>query len=255
MKISVIGSTGWVGRSMVQLFPDAYQYTSHIGTKEDVNKTDVCFVCVPSPLKDGKLNTLIVEEIVKWCQCNLIVIRSTLNVGDCDRWVKKYNKPILHQAEYLGETPNHPLLDEKKTPFIIIGGLPNHRRQLIELYTTVYNANIKIREVSLIESELIKLSENRAIAFKMMQVQELYDVCEEAGINYYTIREAVYGDDPRFNRWFTFIYKDKRGFNNSKCLKKDVPAWCAFAESLGYDPQLTKALVKKSNEYEKNNNQ
>jgi UDP-glucose 6-dehydrogenase len=104
--------------------------------------------------------------------------------------------------------------------------------------------------MSLLEAEIVKLTENRAIAFKMMQCQELYDVCQKAGIDYYTIRDAVYGDDPRFNLWFSFVYPDKRGFNNSKCLKKDVPAWAAFAESVGYKPVLTRALVTRSNDYE-----
>jgi UDPglucose 6-dehydrogenase len=250
MKIAIVGATGWVGKSMVDLFSNAYQYTSHKGYKNRVNDCDIAFICVPTPFDGYKLDTSIIERIMNWIECPLVVIRSTVNPGDCDRWQITYSKKIVHQPEYLGETPNHPLLDEKKTPFIILGGEPLYRREVIELYQTVYNANVKIREVSLRESEVIKLTENRAIAFKMMQCQELYDVCQKDGLNYNTIREAVYGDDPRFNLWFTFVYSDKRGFNNSKCLRKDVPAWCAWAESIGYKPVLTRSLVTKSNEYQ-----
>ena len=249
-KIAVCGSTGWVGRSMMQLFPDAYQYTSHIGTKEEVNKCDICFIATPTPFDGYKLDTSIIEEIMKWITCPLIVIRSTVNPGDCDRWQIKYSKKIVHQAEYLGETPNHPLINEKNMSFIILGGEPLYRREVIDLYATVYNSNLKIRQVSLYESEIIKLSENRAIGFKVIQIHELYDICEKAGVDFYTIREAVYGDDPRFDLWFSFIYKGKKGFNNSKCLRKDIPAFCAFAESLGYDPKVTRALVTRSNEYD-----
>ena len=248
-KIAIIGM-GWVGKSMMALFPKAYAYTSHIGYKNRVNDCDIAFLCVPTPFDGYKLDTSIIENIMKWITCPLIIIRSTVNPHDCDRWQIKYSKKIVFQPEFLGETPNHPLLDEKKTPFIILGGEPDYRREVINLYQTVYNSNITIREVSLLEAEVIKLTENRAISFKMMQCQELYDVCEKAGLNYNTIREAVYHDDPRFNMWFTFIYKNKRGFNNSKCLKKDVPAWCAFAESVGYEPKLTRALVTRSNEYQ-----
>lgn len=251
-KVAVCGSTGWVGKAVMSLFPNAYQYTSHIGTKEEVNKAEIAFICVPSPLKEiGQvLDTSIVEEIVKWCTCPLLVVRSTVNPGDCDRWAKTYNKHIIHQPEYLGETANHPLLNQKNNTFIILGGEKDDTKKLIDLYFTTYNANIKIRQVTRLESEVIKLSENRAIAFKVMQAQELYDVCQKAGIDYYTIREAVYGDDPRFNRWFTAIYPYKRGFNSSKCLRKDVPAFCMWAESLGISPTLTWALVRRSNDYE-----
>ena len=165
---------------------------------------------------------------------------------------KKYNKHIVFQPEYLGETVNHPLISEKARQFVIIGGELTDRRKLIELYTTVYNANINIRQVSALEAEVIKLSENRAIAFKVLQCQELYDVCEIAGVDYYTVRDAVYGDDPRFNLWWTFIYPDKRGAN-SKCIPKDVNAWCAWCESCGYKPELTRALLERNKKWLKLN--
>jgi UDP-glucose 6-dehydrogenase len=155
------------------------------------------------------------------------------------------------QPEYLGESPAHPLLNENKTQFIIIGGKPENRRKVIQLYQTVYNANITIRQVTLLEAEVIKLSENRAISFKVSECQELYDVCQMSGMDYYTIRDAVYGDDPRFNLWWTFIYPEKRGFN-SKCIPKDIYAWCAWAESLGYKPQITRAILEKNKEWIKN---
>lgn len=252
MKVAVIGSTGWVGKAMMSLFPDAYQYTSHIGAREGVNKCNVAYICVPTPLHQdgsGRLDTSIVEECVSWCECEVIVIRSTVNPGTCDYLSKKYNKRIVMQPEYLGETPNHPLLEQKLNQFMILGGKHEDVRKIIEVYTKTYNANIKIRQVTALEAEIIKLSENRAIAFKVMQCQELYDACQKAGIDYYTIRDAVYGDDPRFNLWFTMIYPDNRGFSSSKCLRKDVPAWNAWARANGFDPEITGMLVIKSGEY------
>lgn len=152
------------------------------------------------------------------------------------------------QPEYLGETPQHPLLVQKDLPFLILGGNKKDTRELINLYAGVYNANVKIRQVTAYEAEVIKLSENRAISFKVAQCQELYDVCEKAGIDYYIIREAVYGDDPRFNLWWSFVYPDKRGFN-SKCIPKDIYAWCAWAESCGYQPTLTRDLLKRNKQW------
>ncbi|MDO8619474.1 MAG: glycosyltransferase [Candidatus Daviesbacteria bacterium] len=241
--VSVIGY-GWVGKSVHKLFPDAYIYDVSRGDKKRANESEVAFICVPTPsLDEGQLDMSIVEECVAWCQSPLIVIRSTVNPGTCDYLSKKYNKRILMQPEYLGETTQHPLFDEKNTPFIIIGGNPQDRRILIDLYSKVYNANIGIRQVSSYEAEVIKLTENRAISFKVAECQELYDVCEKAGIDYYTIRDAVYGDDPRFNLWWTFVFPEKRGFK-SKCIPKDVYAWCAWAESLGYKPEITRNLLE-----------
>lgn len=248
MTTAIIG-LGWVGKSMQKLFPNSVIYSRSADNKDEVNKCDIAFICVPTPNKnEGKLDISIVEEVVKWCECQHLVIRSTINPGTCDYLTKKYNKQINHQPEYLGETPNHPLLDPLKKQFLIIGGDFADRRTLIELYTTVYNANVTIRQVTNYEAEVIKLTENRAIAFKVAQCQELYDICEIKGIDYYTIRDAVYGDDPRFNLWWTFIYWDKRGFN-SKCIPKDVYAWCSWAESLGYKPEITKAILERNKKW------
>ena len=258
-KVAIIGY-GWVGKAMYELFPQAEVYVrerrldkeaekvNFTTDKEDINKCDIAFICVPTPCPaEGKLDTSIVEECIAWCECPLLVVRSTVNPGDCDRWSAKYSKRIVMQPEYLGETPNHPLLDTKQTNFLVIGGMPKDRRELIDLYPTVYNANTKIRQVSLLEAEVIKLSENRAIAFKVAQCQELYDVCEKAKVDYYTIRDAVYGDDPRFNLWWTFIYEN-RGFK-SKCIPKDIYAWCAWAESLGYAPDITRAILERNKQW------
>jgi len=248
IKTAIIG-LGWVGKAMYQLFPDSVIYDRNYPNQEEINSCEVAFVCVPTPCpKEGKLDTSIVEEVVAWCKTPLLVIRSTVNPGDCDKWAKKYNKRLVMQPEYLGETVAHPLLDPSTRPFLIIGGAPKDRRKLIELYQTVYNANITIRQVTRYEAEVIKLSENRAISFKVAQCQELYDVCEKAGVDYYTIRDAVYGDDPRFDLWWTFIYPEKRGFN-SKCIPKDVYAWAAWAESLGYKPEITRAILEKNKQW------
>lgn len=252
-KVAVIGY-GWVGKAMVELFPTASVYDPYAGfggedQKEDVNKCDVAFICVPTPNKeDGSLDTSIVEEVVEWCECPLLVIRSTVQPGTCDHLSETYAKDIVMQPEYLGETPAHPMLDPTTRQFLILGGEQDSVRKLIDLYATVYNANTDIRQMTAYEAEIVKITENRAIGFKVAQCQELYDVCEKAGVDYYKIREAVYGDDPRFNLWWTFVYPEKRGFN-SKCIPKDIYGWCAWAESMGYNPELTKNLLKRNEKW------
>jgi len=247
MIIKIYGY-GWVGKAMKVLFPDAIiqdPLQGHVSPQ----KGDIAFVCVPTPcIEEGKLDTSIVEDVVKNAEEDLIIIRSTVNPGTCDKLINKYNKRIVMQPEYLGETVNHPMSDQKARPFLVIGGEPMNRKEVIELYQTVYNANITIRQVTCYEAEVIKLTENRAIAFKVLQCQELYDVCEKVGVDYYTIRDAVYGDDPRFNLWWTFVYPKNRGAN-SKCIPKDVNAWCAWAESAGYNPEITRPLLERNKKW------
>src|ERR1035437_7680486 len=235
---------GWVGKAMKTLFSESHIHDP-LQNMFYTEKCDVAFICGPTPLVDDKLNTSIVEDVIEKCQEDLIIVRSTVMPGTCDKFK---DKNVVFQPEYLGETPNHPLTNQKERPFVILGGTPENRRKVIELYQTVYNANTTIRQVTNYEAEVIKLTENRAIAFKVAQCQELYDVCEKADIDYNTIREAVYGDDPRFNLWWTFVIPSKRGFN-SKCIPKDVYGWASWSESLGYIPELTNKLLEVNNKY------
>lgn len=254
MRTAVIGR-GWVGKSMIEMFPDSVvhdepQLREGFGPnraeaaiaagREAVNACDIAFIAVPTPnAEDGSLDTSIVEEVVGWCESEVICIRSTVNPGTADKLKANTGKRIVTQPEYLGESVGHPLLDQGKRPFMILGGEPEDRRKVIEAYQGVYNANISIRQVTNLEAEVIKLSENRAIMYKVMQAQELYDACEARGVDYYTVRDGVYGDDPRFNLWFTFVYPEARGAN-SKCIPKDVKAWAAWAG----EAELTDAMLK-----------
>ena len=247
MKVKIYGM-GWVGKAMLSLFPEAIVVDPALGKTSD-EVADIAFICVPTPCpSEGALDMSIVEEVVSQAEEPLLVMRSTVNPGTCDYLAKKYHKRIVMQPEYLGETVNHPMTDQKARPFLIIGGEPRDRRDLIELYQTVYNANVTIRQVTCLEAQIIKLSENRTIAFKVAECQELYDVCEKAGVDYYTIRDAVYSDDPRFNLWWTFVFTDKRGFN-SKCLPKDVYAWAAWAESVGSKPTIINEILRRNKEW------
>jgi UDP-glucose 6-dehydrogenase len=243
MKVGIIGY-GWVGKATHKLFPDAAihdKYNQDFASPLPV--CDIVFLAVPTPWNGKELDCSEVEDAVSRCSSDLICIRSATNPGFADRMASKYKKRIVVQPEYLGETPSHPMLSMATRQFMVIGGDAKDRRAVIDCYAKVYNANIMIRQVTRLEAEVIKLTENRAIFYKVMQCQELYDACEAAGIDYYTIRDAVYADDPRMNLWFTFVYPENRGAN-SKCIPKDVYAWAAWVESLGITPYATNDLLR-----------
>ncbi len=259
-KVGIIGY-GIIGKAILKMFlhkVELYIYDINFstddkislnmigieyGNKEAINDCEIAFVCVPSPHNkyDG-LDMTIIEEIISTFNPGLFVVSSTMQPGTADRLVRNYNKRIVVNPEYFGETVNHPLTNLSQQSFLILGGDPEDISVVIKLYQKVYNANVKIRKVLRLEAEVIKMSENRAAAYKIAQCQELYDVCNAAGVDYDIIREAVYSDDPRFNLWWTFVYEDARGIN-SKCLPKDIYGWCNWASCAGVHPELTRALI------------
>lgn len=255
MKVGIIGY-GKVGQATHELFPDAAIYDKNIdGFRQPLDSSvDIAFLAVPTPWDGRQLDCSAVDEAIGEVGCEFIVIRSATYPGFADSMAIKHNKKIVVQPEHMGETPNHPMSLFSDRQFIILGGEPADRRKLIECYATVYNSNIKIRQMSAKEAEFVKLCENRAIFWKVMQCQELYDACESIGIDYYNIREAVYGDDPRLDLWFSFVYPDKRGAD-SKCIPKDVHAWNKYCESFGYDAFATQQLLKYNQKLTGNHNE
>lgn len=251
-QIGIIGD-GVVGGAMREMFPEAIVYDepklkeAHPGnweavlraTRLAINSCDISFVAVPTPnLEDGSLDTSIIDDVMSWCETDVVVIRSAVNPGTSDK-LEAEGHNIVYQPEYIGEGVAPPLLDEARTPFMILGGKPENRKKVIEAYQGVYNANVRIRGMTNLEAEVVKLSENRSILFRVLEAQELYDACEANGVDYYTVREAVYGDDPRMSLYWTFVFPENRGAQ-SKCIPKDPYAWSAWAK----DSELTDAALR-----------
>lgn len=250
MKVAIVG-LGIVGKAMLKLFPEAVVYDEPlgVGSRSQVNGCDVAFVCVPTPgTEDGPLDISIVECVVGWLETPLIVLRSTVNPGTTISLARRYGKRIVFQPEYLGETAAHPLTELKERQFLILGGELQDTRVVIEIYQHAYNASVHIRQVDALTAEVIKLAENRAIAHRVAEAQELYDLCETASVDYYTVREAVYQDDPRMSPYWTFVFPDRRGFN-SKCIPKDVYAIAAYARELGVPLEMTEAVLERNKKY------
>lgn len=246
--VAIVGY-GVVGKAMHKLFPSAMVYNGEknpIGNLKykDINKADVAFVCVPTPTKEsGHCDISIVEDVISKLKTPLIIIRSTIEPGTTDKLKKKYGKSIVFCPEYVGETIAHPLTDEKTRQFLILGGEKKDTNKAIEIFKMVYNASVKIRQMTAIEAEVAKYLENRHIAFTVAECNEAYDLCEALGVDYNNVREAVFQDDPRMSPYWTFVYPNNRGFE-SKCIPKDIYAIAAKARDAGSPLEITEKILE-----------
>jgi UDPglucose 6-dehydrogenase len=88
------------------LFSDAVVYDKYknLGTQEDVNQCDVAFICVPTPMsEDGSCDTSIVEEVIQWCTCKCLILRSTVRVGFTRKMRENTIKKLYFSLNIMGK--------------------------------------------------------------------------------------------------------------------------------------------------------
>ncbi|MFH1802174.1 MAG: hypothetical protein ABH864_01850 [archaeon] len=254
-KVGVVGARGWVGRSMMGLFPHAVGYDvgqgqgpvagKFVDMMEGLTDRDFVFICVPTPQKEnGQCDTSIVENAIRQLHelngNSILVIRSTVEIGTTDRLAKELGHKIVFQPEYLGETQQHPFLDPRTRPFVILGGEREAIRETANLYKTAYNAEVSYYFSDAKTAELCKYMENSFLATKVIFCNEFLDIAEAMGIDYNELRELWLADF-RIGRSHSDVYPKKRGFSG-KCLPKDTAALVHSAEKAGIEPKLMKTV-------------
>lgn len=222
---------GWVGQFIGKYFIEAHYVAGdgkfcRVSDNEEVKpleKYQLGFIGVPTPmLPSGQCDTSIVEDVVKsYAQkVNYFCCKSTVEIGTIDKLKNLYDVNICMSPEYVGETLGHPLLNFNPETFVILGGDKEVTKVFAEAWTLVTNACTKIYQVSGKTAELCKLMENSFIATKVMFCNEFFALAEEIGVDYNELRE-IFLADPRMSRYFTYVYRNNRGFSG-KCLPKDL---------------------------------
>lgn len=256
-KVGVVGG-GVVGAAMQKLcgtdavvIYDPYK-PEFANTRDQINRCDVAFICVPTPMTDdGSCNTSIVEEAVAWVEAPLQIIRSTVSPGTTDRLAEKYRKTIVFQPEYLGETVAHVFGNMAEREFVVLGGTNAAVSAAADFYKNYYNSYVRFYFCDALTAEVAKYMENAFYAVKVTFVNEFYDIARTHGVDFNVLRE-IWLADPRISRDHTFVYPQARGFSG-KCLPKDCNAIVKSSRDRGYDPKLMAATLQINQEFLKLN--
>ena len=249
MRTGIVGY-GHVGKAMHELFTDAVIYDEPlaIGSMEEINKCEAVFVCVPTPQgQDGHCNTSIVEKVIGQITAPLIILRSTVSVGFTDKMMAKYNKEIVFQPEYYGETTAHPFSNLRDRTWLAFGGTRTGIKAAIRTYQSVINSCVKIYQADAKTVEMAKYMENAFLATKVTFCNEMYDIAEALGVDYNLVRE-IWIADSRIGAGHTFVYENDRGYGGS-CLPKDVASLVAQAKDNNVDCTLLRSVMRKNETY------
>lgn len=236
-KVLLIGY-GWVGQYMGKYFKNAH-YTTQSGLLyevatdglvyvegEKIGTYDLAIIGVPTPMnkKTGQCDTSIVENVVKKYRdiVDIFLVKSTVEIGTCERLEKKYNVPVCMSPEYVGETLGHPLLEARRDAFQIIGGNQQAREKVAQMFMMVLHASAPILLCTSQEAEIIKYCENMWIHQRVDYWNDVFEVCEILGASFQVVREGIVLD-PRMNRTHSNVYPDNKGWSG-KCIPKDMNA-------------------------------
>lgn len=283
-KVAIIGF-GYVGKAMHKIFPDALVYDPSHWNQDESQCTDagrkaisenkaqlakkmgirlytkMAIVCVPTPMQETDdefkaVDLSIVEEVIGWLNCDLILIKSTVPPGTTDRLALETGKNICFSPEYIGEgkyqvtpwkymSPDDPRLHE----FMIVGGEDKATEEILNIFVRRLGPEKTYLPMRAIEAETIKYMENSWGAMKVTFAQEFYDFCKAIGARYHMVREG-WALDNRIEKMHTAVFVDERGFGG-KCYPKDVNGIVVKADEVGSEMTLLKAVLRKNSQIRK----
>ena len=212
--------------------------------------TDITFVTVGTPTKNGKIDLSQVQKVVsevakvlsKKKQSHLVVVKSTIvptttNDVILPKLQHLRNIRLAVNPEFLREgTAIQDLLE----PHLIVIGEQDKQAgdALVKYYKSFYKKLPEILRTNFITAELIKYSNNAFLATKISFINSIANICQNFPMADVTIIANAIGKDPRIGPLFL---NAGPGFGGS-CLPKDLSALIAFSKNLGDTNILLKAV-------------
>ena len=236
MTIGVIGQ-GYVGTAIKLGFQDHYKVltydkfdlakSTHSKISDLVEETEVIFVCVPTPMrKDGTCYTGIVEEVIReineTANGQIVVIKSTVPPGTTDKFNHEFsNVTVIFNPEFL--TEENFLDDFKNQNRIILGGSRKGTNKLRQIYSKVFPKAVIVKTGDK-HAEMVKYFTNTFLATKVSFANEMYNICEQIGIDYDKVVEyAIYDERLGKSHWAVPGPDGDFGFGGH-CFPKDLSA-------------------------------
>lgn len=211
---------------------------------DDISKSHIIFICVPSPRNpDGTCNTKIVEDVVKKYASpdRIIVIKSTVEPSTCERLAKKYKCHILFNPEFLTETRAwEDMVNPDRQIMAHTVNSKMHASMLLDMLPKAFFSSpgtlgtYDFIRVNATEAELGKYAGNTFGALKVTFGNIFADICQglekvmkkeglETPIDYNHVRMMVAHDRRIGDAWLDVYYANYRGFAGF-CFPKDVDA-------------------------------
>jgi nucleotide sugar dehydrogenase len=264
-KIGIIGQ-GFVGNAIYQKFKnyfDVYTYdkksilSSELSLEHVVVKSDIVFLCLPTPMNsDGTCNLDIVESVLNEISSitqfsnKIIVIKSTIPPGTTDEFNIKFAPlTIVFNPEFLTEA--NAVSDFANPSKIIIGGPHKGTAVLKQIYRLVFPVT-PIIKTGAKHAEMVKYLTNCFLATKVSFANEMSVLCEELGLDYDKVIEyATYDGRLGKSHWSVPGPDGDYGYGG-QCFPKDLSVIIEKTKEVDSVNNVLQAVQKTNNEIRTN---
>ncbi len=247
---------GFVGSALRESFyqhgveTTVYDKYKNVGKFSDVLKSDIVFMCLPTPfVKDVGFNLSAIEENLEKFPKNwdgIIVIKSTVEPGTVRRLASLFQLDIMHNPEFLTQRTAFEDFHNQKHIVLGFNSISEKGNLVIDLYSKLY-PDAKISVCKSEESEAMKLFCNNFYAQKVMIFNEFYDICQKFGISFETVKGLMLE-----NGWINPMHTSVPGPDGQlgyggACFIKDTMALLNFAKDVGAMSSVLQAAVEERN--------
>lgn len=263
--IGIIGQ-GFVGNSVKEGLKSHFKIQTYdlikekqtVKTLEELfTKSDILFVCLPTPMKlTGECDIKIVEKVFDELNeygKKIVILKSTVPPGTCNLIVDKYpNLDVVFNPEFLTEA--NAVKDFMEQDRIVLGCDSNETFETVEALFRVVFKSIPILKTDRKTAEMVKYITNCFLATKVSFANNVYDICKKAGIDYNEMIDIVkYDKRTGSSHWVVPGPDGDRGYGGH-CFPKDMKAFVYYASTLGYYPLVIDSAIKVNDRIRTNRN-
>lgn len=221
--IGIIGY-GFVGKAVSNGFSQAQQIVSdpaynQITVKDVIAESpEAIFVCLPTPTDDSNYSILkdVLNEIDSLDYKGITVVKSTILPHHLEGFDVVLNPEFLSRA-----TANEDFINP---PFVLLGGTKEQTEVVYKIYAKYSNVRLdKVFMTDIKTASLYKYIVNSFYATKVTFMNQMYDVCEQVGVDYNNIKDMMLCNPWIANQHISVPGHEGKGFGGP-CLPKDTEA-------------------------------
>lgn len=192
-----LGSVGWSVIHGLSRYYRCYGYDIAGRYRwNDILKTEIVFVCVPTPLgADERLDCSNIDitpkRLAEEGYKGIVAIKSTVTIGYMEKATSKFpNLRLVYMPEFLRERNSYTWF--LKPDRIVVSGEENDVKEALSYFSWAKDAEIlKMNHRS---AEIGKLAHNAFIATKVSFTNEVERICSEHSGNSYDVMSVVWSD-------------------------------------------------------------